>query len=369
MTLPHPTSGSAVTLTGLDKRFNGRKVVADLSLEVAAGEFLAVLGPSGSGKTTMMRIIAGFDSPDTGTVAIAGVDVTNTPAEYRSVNTVFQSYALFPHMSVLDNVGFGPRMQGWGKAERDRKALAMLDLVRLPDVAKRKPHELSGGMQQRVALARALVNEPSVLLLDEPLGALDRKLREELQRELRRIHQDLGATFIYVTHDQEEAFGLADRLAVMRDGRFVQIGEPGDVYDRPASAWVSAFLGATNSVDVRFVGDGSIDSDLGRLAAGYIDPALAVGDRAIAVVRPEATVISRATPASSANSFAATLVDLVAIGPALRLKATTPGGHSFESIAARAFGTDLHPGDAVAIHFDAASVRVYRDDAAIPVSP
>jgi ABC-type Fe3+/spermidine/putrescine transport system ATPase subunit len=267
-------------------------------------------------------------------------------------------------MSVLDNVAFGPRMRGLGKAERDRKAAALLDLVHLPGEGARMPGELSGGMQQRVALARALANEPAVLLLDEPLGALDRKLREELQRELRRIHQSLGITFIYVTHDQEEAFGLADRLAVMRDGRFVQIGDPGSVYDKPANAWVAAFLGGANSVPVRLAGDGALAADFGRLTAGYVDPALAPGDRAIAVVRPEATSIKRRSADAGANSFAANLVDLVAIGPALRLKAVTASGQSFEAIAGRASGADLHPGDSVAIHFDAAAVRVYPDDAA-----
>ncbi len=361
--------GSAVTLSGLNKSFAGRQVISDLSLDVAPGEFLAVLGPSGSGKTTMMRIIAGFESPDSGSVSIAGIEVTDIPAEKRSVNTVFQSYALFPHMSVLDNVGFGPRMRGLGKAERDRKANELLELVRLSGDGSRMPHELSGGMQQRVALARALANEPAVLLLDEPLGALDRKLREELQRELRRIHQSLGITFIYVTHDQEEAFGLADRLAVMRDGRFVQIGDPGSVYDAPASAWVSTFLGGTNTVPARVGGDGSVTSDLGRLASGYVDPTLRPGDRAVVVVRPEATHINRRSDAPGQNSFAASLVDLVAIGPALRLKAVTPSGQSFEAIAGRGSSTDLHPGDEVAIHFDAASVRVYPDEAAVLSSP
>jgi ABC-type Fe3+/spermidine/putrescine transport system ATPase subunit len=251
---PSPTPiGSAVTLRGIDKSFGGRRVIVNLSLEVTAGEFLAVLGPSGSGKTTLMRIIAGFEAPDAGVIEIAGRDVTGTPAEKRNVNTVFQSYALFPHMSVLDNVAFGPRMRGLGRAEREKKAKELLELVRLDGEGKLMPAQLSGGMQQRVALARALANEPAVLLLDEPLGALDRTLREDLQRELRRIHQSLGITFVYVTHDQEEAFGLADRLALMREGRFVQIGDPGSLYDNPASAWVANFLGSTTEATVRSI--------------------------------------------------------------------------------------------------------------------
>jgi ABC-type Fe3+/spermidine/putrescine transport system ATPase subunit len=358
-------------LSALDKSFEGRRVLVDLSLGVAAGEFLAVLGPSGSGKTTMMRIIAGLELPDSGSVSIAGRDVTALPAERRDVNTVFQSYALFPHMTVLDNVGFGPRMRGLGRAERDRKARELLELVRLGGEERRLPHELSGGMQQRVALARALANEPSVLLLDEPLGALDRTLREELQRELRRIHQSLGITFIYVTHDQEEAFGLADRLAVMRDGRFMQIGDPGEVYDRPASAWVSTFLGGANSLPVRVRDDGTLAGAFGPLSAGYVDAGLRPGDAAVAVVRPEATRIEGGEAVSGANSYAATLVDLVAIGPSVRLKALTASGQSFEAVARRVTGAglDLHPGDGVAVRFDPGAVRVYADEPPIPSLP
>jgi len=354
-------AGRTVSLRALNKSFDGRPVIFDLDLEVAAGEFLAVLGPSGSGKTTMMRIIAGFEMPDSGTVAIGGADVTTVPAEKRNVNTVFQSYALFPHMSVLDNVGFGPRMRGLAKAERDHKAEELLELVRLPDQGARMPGELSGGMQQRVALARALANEPAVLLLDEPLGALDRKLREELQRELRRIHRSLGTTFIYVTHDQEEAFGLADRLAVMRDGRFVQIGNPGDVYDSPASAWISAFLGGTNSLPVRLAAGGALSSDIGPLSAAHLDPVLTAGDRAVAIVRPEATRINRRSTTAAGIHFDGRLVDLVAIGPSLRLKATAANGLSFEAISNRtAQDTDnLRPGDDISISFDPGSVRVY----------
>lgn len=360
--------GSAVSLRHLDKSFDGRRVLADLSLDVAAGEFLAVLGPSGSGKTTVMRIIAGFETPDRGTVEIAGIDVTATPAEKRPVNTVFQSYALFPHMSVLDNVGFGPRMRGLGKAERDKKAGELLELVRLSGEAQRMPRELSGGMQQRVALARALANEPAVLLLDEPLGALDRTLREELQRELRRIHQSLGITFIYVTHDQEEAFGLADRLALMRNGKFEQIGDPGSVYDNPANAWVANFLGSTNSVAATLGAGGALDSAIGTLHATAIDPSLKSGDRVVAIVRPEVTRIGRRLAGPATNAIEGRLVDLVAIGPSLRLKAVTANGQSFESVANRATSaTDVAPGDDISISFDPASIRVYRDEAASPL--
>ena len=352
--------GRSVALSGINKSFSGRPVLTDLGLDVAPGEFLAVLGPSGSGKTTMMRIIAGFESPDAGTVAIGDRDVTTLPAERRPVNTVFQSYALFPHLSVLDNVAFGPRMHGEARAARERRARDLLELVQLPDQGTRMPAELSGGMQQRVALARALANEPAVLLLDEPLGALDRKLREELQRELRRIHTELGTTFIYVTHDQDEAFGLADRLALIRDGRFVQIGTPGDVYDHPADAWVSAFLGAANSVPVRVSGRGAITSGAGPLVAGYVDAGLRDGDAAIAIIRPEATHIAAPGATAGQNRFDGRLIDRVAVGPSLRLRARTSDGVTVEAVAPRTQAdATLNPGDAVAISFDPTAVRVY----------
>ncbi len=270
-----PNAETRVSLRHVSKSYDSRRVVTDLSLNVEAGEFLAILGPSGSGKTTAMRIIAGFETPDEGTVLINGRDVTFQPAEKRDVNTVFQSYALFPHLNVIDNVAYGPRMRGFSRAARHAKAQKLLDLVRLGDVAERRPHQLSGGMQQRVALARALANEPAVLLLDEPLGALDRKLRTEMQTELRRVQSELAATFIYVTHDQDEAFGMADRLAVMRDGQFEQIGAPDEVYDRPANAWVALFVGSANTLRARVDDAAHLTSAFGPIEAGYIADGLA----------------------------------------------------------------------------------------------
>jgi ABC-type Fe3+/spermidine/putrescine transport system ATPase subunit len=319
-----------------------------------------------------MRIIGGFEVPEAGTVLIGDKDVTLVPAEQRNVNTVFQSYALFPHLSVIDNVAYGPRMHGVPRKRRYAKARDLLDLVRLSDVGSRKPHELSGGMQQRVALARALANQPDVLLLDEPLGALDRKLRDEMQRELRRVQSELAATFIYVTHDQDEAFGMADRLAVMRDGRLEQVGAPAEVYDRPANAWVALFVGSANTVRARVDrpgGPAALNSDLGPIEAGYLAAGLTGGDPAVVAVRPEATRFERRdrSPATGAsNRLAAELVDSVAIGPSLRLRAITPGGIAFEAIASRTADTsssaDLVPGDPVFVTFDAASVRAYRDE-------
>jgi len=362
--MPRSPDPTAVALKGVVKRFGTQTVLDGLTLDVARGEFLAIVGPSGSGKTTAMRLIGGFETPDEGSVWIAGRDVTALPPEQRDVNTVFQSYALFPHLSVLDNVAYGPRMRGVPRAERRRQAGELLELVRLSGVADRKPNQLSGGMQQRVALARALANRPAVLLLDEPLGALDRKLREEMQRELRRIQSELGATFIYITHDQEEAFGMADRLAVMRDGRFAQIGDPATLYDQPVDAWVALFLGSANRIRAtRGLGD-TLQSDLGPLAAGHLAQDLAAGDSALVVVRPERTRFAPASRAAGApNQILARIADVVALGPSLRLRAVTAGGVAFESIAPRdASGADAAPqaGDAVLVTFEASAARAYR---------
>ncbi len=362
--------GRAVVLRHVSKSYDGRPAVADLSLEVRAGEFLAIIGPSGSGKTTTMRIIGGFEPPDDGQVLIAGADVTAVPAEARRVNTVFQSYALFPHMTVLDNVAFGPRMRGVGRRARNARAREMLELVRLPEAAARRPGELSGGMQQRVALARALANEPAVLLLDEPLGALDRKLREDMQRELRRVQTALGATFIYVTHDQEEAFGMADRVAIMRDGRLVQLGDPASIYDAPATAWAARFLGSANEFTGRLTAAGPparIETALGTLEAGRIAPGIAPGDAVVALVRPEATRLEPATGAAGPNRIPVRLLDRVTLGADLRLSAVAGDGHEVEALMPR---TQAPPesGDALAMTFDAAAVLVYADDRDQPSS-
>ncbi len=242
-------ASAEVTLRGLTKRFDDVVAVDDVDLQVDAGEFMSLLGPSGCGKTTTLRLIAGFERPDEGSILIGGEDVARLPPYRRDVNTVFQSYALFPHLKVLDNVAYGLKQRGLSKVERHGRARAMLELVRLPDVEARKPKQLSGGQQQRVALARALVMEPKVLLLDEPLGALDLKVRRQLQIELKRIQETVGVTFVYVTHDQEEALAMSDRVAVMNDGRIEQIGSPREIYDSPASPFVADFIGETNFIE------------------------------------------------------------------------------------------------------------------------
>jgi putative spermidine/putrescine transport system ATP-binding protein len=247
---PRPRAGTAaVRLAGLRKSFGSLAAVAGVDLEIGEGEFFTMLGPSGSGKTTLLRLIAGFERPDSGTVELGGADVTRQPPYARNVNTVFQDYALFPHMSVLQNVEYGLRVRRVARAERRRRAEAALDMVRLSGLGGRKPVQLSGGQRQRVALARAIVNEPEVLLLDEPLGALDAKLRQEMQLELKRIQREVGITFVYVTHDQEEALTMSDRLAVFKQGRIEQLGTPVEVYEQPASDFVAGFIGISNVLE------------------------------------------------------------------------------------------------------------------------
>jgi putative spermidine/putrescine transport system ATP-binding protein len=256
---PTPTGEAAATgsdagvadirLSGLAKRYGDVVAVAGIDLTVHQGEFFTMLGPSGSGKTTTLRLIAGFERPDAGTVELGGVDVTDRPPYARDVNTVFQDYALFPHMTVAENVEYGLRIRKVDKAERRRRAAETLEMVQLPQLGGRKPSQLSGGQRQRVALARAIVNRPRVLLLDEPLGALDLKLRQEMQVELKRIQLQVGITFVYVTHDQEEALTMSDRLAVFNDGRIEQIGAPAEVYERPGSEFIAGFVGVSNVLE------------------------------------------------------------------------------------------------------------------------
>lgn len=246
LAMDHHSRRVAVSLHNVRKKFDDVEAVADVSLDVFAGEFLTLLGPSGSDKTTVLRMIAGFERPTSGIVELDGVDVTNIPAAKRNVNTVFQDYALFPHMTVLGNVEYGLKVKKVESTERRRLAIEALESVRLANLSGRLPSQLSGGQRQRVALARALVNRPKVLLLDEPLGALDLKLREEMQSELKSIQRDLGLTFIYVTHDQGEALSMSDRIAVFNAGRVEQLGTPHEIYEHPTSAFVARFVGVTN---------------------------------------------------------------------------------------------------------------------------
>jgi putative spermidine/putrescine transport system ATP-binding protein len=239
---------SAIDIRGVAKFFGGTAVLHDINLEIRDGEFFTMLGPSGSGKTTLLRMVAGFETPDEGAILLHGVDVTQRPAHLRPVNTVFQDYALFPHMDVVTNVEYGLRVAGTKREERRRRADAALAMVRLEGFSERRPAQLSGGQRQRVALARAIVNEPSVLLLDEPLGALDLKLRQEMQTELKAIQRRIGITFLYVTHDQEEAMAMSDRIAIMNLGVIEQIGSPKEIYELPSSTFVAGFIGTSNVI-------------------------------------------------------------------------------------------------------------------------
>lgn len=242
-------SESAVEVREVVKRFSDNVVVNGVSLDIRAGEFFTMLGPSGSGKTTLLRMIAGFETPDSGAIFLHGVDVTHRSAHLRPVNTVFQDYALFPHMDVTTNVEYGLRVRRIPRAERHERAQRALDMVQLQGLGQRRPAQLSGGQRQRVALARAIINEPAVLLLDEPLGALDLKLRQEMQVELKAIQRRVGITFIYVTHDQEEAMAMSDRVAIMNNGVIEQVGTPRDVYEHPSTPFVARFIGTSNILE------------------------------------------------------------------------------------------------------------------------
>lgn len=339
------------------KRFDDYVAVEDADFSIGAGEFFSMLGPSGCGKTTTLRMIAGFETPTTGAIRLEGRDVSHMPPHKRNVNTVFQHYALFPHMTVWDNVAYGPRSQKVdktkGKGEVQRRVDELLEVVRLTDFAQRKPGQLSGGQQQRVALARALVNYPSALLLDEPLGALDLKLRHVMQFELKRIQRELGITFVYVTHDQEEALTMSDRIAVMNAGRVEQIGTPTEIYDRPATVFVASFIGQANLWHGRQTGRLNRDfvevEVLGtKLAATPGDTTIESGGHATLMVRPERVRVSMEPAGGELISVPATVTDLTFQGPVLRLSLAAAD----ESPIVAHVGTDqqlpmLRPGDRV----------------------
>lgn len=285
------SDGVAIELRDVTKCFGTLRAVDDVSMQIGDGEFFALLGPSGCGKTSTLRMIAGFEFPSSGTINIHGRPMGQTPPYRRPVNTVFQSYALFPHMTVARNVAFGLEMKRVPRSEIDSRVHAALEMVRLEDFADRRPRSLSGGQQQRVALARALVNRPEVLLLDEPLGALDQKLRKEMQLELKRLQNRLGITFIFVTHDQEEALAMANRIAVMNQGKVLQIGTPTEIYERPNCRFVADFIGETNFIEGRITElDGNhalLETDDGLRLLGYTRQALPIGSNATLSIRPE----------------------------------------------------------------------------------
>ena len=316
-------------LRGLTKRFGDFTAVDRLALEVASGEFLTLLGASGSGKTTTLRMIAGFELPSAGDILMAGAPITQLPPYKRDINTVFQHYALFPHMSVRANVEYGLKMKGVPAAERTARVDEALEMVQLTPLAARAPRQLSGGQQQRVALARALVNRPRMLLLDEPLGALDLKLRKEMQLELKHLQTGLGITFLYVTHDQEEALTMSDRIVLMRQGGVAQIGTPRDLYDWPVSRYVADFIGETNLLAGRVVEvtHGMVTLKVGESTLrGLAESALAPDAQAWLTVRPEAIRLRDGAPPDGWNAVPGTLVDTVYAGSAVRAHVELPGG-------------------------------------------
>jgi putative spermidine/putrescine transport system ATP-binding protein len=319
--------------------------VSGVDLDIARGEFFTMLGPSGSGKTTLLRLIAGFEVPDAGTISLRGTDVTGLPPYQRGVNTVFQDYALFPHLSVAENVAYGMRVRRVAKAERTQRVDAALDMVQMTELAARRPSQLSGGQRQRVALARAIVNEPEVLLLDEPLGALDLKLRQEMQVELKRIQRQIGITFIYVTHDQEEALTMSDRLAVFRDGQIEQVGPPAYVYERPATEFVADFVGTSNV----------IETPTGR-----------------AVLRPEKIELSQGRVPTGRLGASGHVVDVAYLGMVTRFTVQLDTGKTMTAVRQNSSGgaedNTLAPGSEVTVSWDLADAFDLTTNAVLTTS-
>jgi spermidine/putrescine transport system ATP-binding protein len=315
---PVEAAPSAVELINITRRFGDFTALAGVSLTVRRGEFFSLLGPSGCGKTTLLRLIAGLDLPDSGTLRISGRDASNVPAHRRPVNTVFQSYALFPHLTVRENVAFGLRMKKVPASDLDRRVARAMELVEITDFASRKPAQLSGGQKQRVALARAIVNEPEVLLLDEPLGALDLKLRKQLQLDLHALQRRLGITFVYVTHDQDEALVMSDQVAVMNAGRVEQLGGAEEIYERPRTRFVAQFLGSCNLLEgtVSRADSGAlwVRTPLGEVEACVASGARKPGERCTLAIRPEKVSLASDAAERLPNSFAVRITDTVYTG-------------------------------------------------------
>jgi putative spermidine/putrescine transport system ATP-binding protein len=355
-----PARGAAASPAALDR----------LDLDVARGELLTLLGPSGSGKTTTLMLLAGFEVPDAGRILLEGRDIARLPPHRRGIGVVFQSYALFPHMSVAENVAFPLEARGLPRAERAQRVARALEMVRLPELAERRPAQLSGGQQQRVALARAMVFEPPVVLLDEPLGALDKALREEMQHEIRTLHRRLGLTMLYVTHDQSEALTLSDRIAVLAVGRLRQVATPRMLYDEPEDAFVAGFVGENNRLPATLVATGPEGATLrldggaaiGARLAGTAQPGAAQpGARCVVMVRPERVAIS-AAPAP-AGALHARLAEALFQGDHIRLRLVLPDGA--EVVARRPVGETLPvPGSEVALAWTPGDARAFRMEVA-----
>jgi len=353
----------------VSKNFGEVSAVDDVSLQVRRGEFLSLLGPSGCGKTTSLRLVAGFERPTRGEIFLNAQPVGGVPAYRRNVNTVFQHYALFPHMNVVDNVAFGLRMKRLPPSQVAQRVESMLALVELPDVGSRFPHQLSGGQQQRIALARALVNEPTVLLLDEPLGALDLKVRRRMQQELKRIHREVGVTFIYVTHDQEEALTMSDRIAVMNRGRIEQLDTPSAIYERPSTKFVASFIGMTNvltgtteghedkSIVVRTVG--------GIVLRGVTTQSISKGEKVELTVRPEKVRLSMQAPTLAENCLEGRVTEIVYLGASTEYYVALTSGSKLRVVAQNSIEgqTLADMGASVFVHWPARATLVMLEAA------
>jgi spermidine/putrescine transport system ATP-binding protein len=363
-------SGGSIDLVSLRKEFEGNVVAVDsIDVNIASGEFFALLGPSGCGKTTTLRMIAGFERPTSGEIRLDGQDLSQTPPNKRPVNTVFQNYALFPHMNVFDNVAYGLRWhKGVNKADRKQQVDDVLRQVRLTELAERRPTQMSGGQQQRVALARALVLRPKVLLLDEPLGALDAKLRKELRGELISVHRDVGITFLLVTHDQEEALEMSERLAVMNHGQVAQLGSPREVYEQPQTEFVADFLGAANVLDVTVKdadGAGRRNVSIGGhdIVATAPEGITDFGGRV--VIRPERVkVFTDPTQMPASLPRVPGIVDqVVYVGPVTQVKIRLPHGPAVQVLIMNDAGaSELESGTPVTLGMDAEAVRLLKRD-------
>src|SRR5437667_10258131 len=349
--MPEELPRAAIGLVGVSKRFGTHAAVDDVSLEIGEGEFFSLLGPSGCGKTTTLRMVAGFELPDAGRIVLKGNDVTEVPANRRPVNMVFQQYALFPHMSVYDNVAFGLKVKRVPRAEHGERVQEMLRVVSLEGLDRRRARQLSGGQQQRVALARALVNRPAALLLDEPLGALDVKLRKQMQLELKRIQNELGTTFVYVTHDQEEALAMSDRIAVMNAGQVEQLGGPREIYDHPRTAFVADFIGSLNALDL------TIDEVVGGYAVSRfgerervvaaVDAGHGAGETVRIAVRPEHVQLGRTGEGGS--QLEGTIAEVVYLGMYTQLHVDTRPGRIVSHRLADELAARLEPGERVTL--------------------
>jgi len=349
---------AAIALEDVTKRFGRHEAVKELDLEINDGEFFSLLGPSGCGKTTTLRMIAGFEVPDEGRIVLQGQDVTHVPASKRPLNMVFQQYALFPHMSVYDNVAFGLKVKKVPREEHAGRIGELMRIVALEGFERRRPRQLSGGQQQRVALARALVNRPAALLLDEPLGALDVKLRKQMQLELKRIQHELGTTFVYVTHDQEEALAMSDRIAVMNGGVVEQVASPREIYEHPRTAFVADFIGSLNALDVRvdeLVGGHAVARfGQGQRVVVPVDGAARVGETIRVAVRPE---LVRVTEPGSAigddgSRLEGSVAESIYLGMYTQLHVTTPAGRVVSHRLATDRVARSQPGTPVVLSWD-----------------